>query len=161
MKGPSPGVHGPEVFVNGKSVPLDSTLADGRRLTVRWASYGDPDVILAGRMLEGSASHPLTTILRARGALAFGAVLLAFFAMGGRGPGLSIQVAFAAAWALSAALAKPFPRAALVSSALAILAASAGFATIRDFRGILIIPIVGLWIFGIYPIRVAARQLGR
>jgi hypothetical protein len=161
VKGPSPGVRAPSVVVNGESVPLDSTMADGRRLTVRWPGYGDPDVVLAGSMLEGSASHPLTTILRARGALAFGAVLMAFFAMGGRGSGLAIQVAFAAVWAIAAALAKPLPRAALVVSALATVAASTAFAIGLDFRGFLMIPIVGLWIWGIYPIRDAARRLGR
>ncbi|MGZ3453097.1 MAG: hypothetical protein ACXVEF_26045 [Polyangiales bacterium] len=160
VKGPSPGVQSPEVWVNGQSLPLDSTLADGRRLTVRWPTYGDPDVVLAGSMLEGSASHPLTTILRARGVLAFGAVLLAFFAMGGKGKGLPIQIAFAAGWGLCAAIAKPFPRAALALSAFAIVAASGAFVATLDLRGVLVIPIVVLWFAGVRPMAKAARQLG-
>jgi hypothetical protein len=161
VKGPAPGVVSPEVRVNGAVVPLDSVLPDGRRLTVRWPTYGDPDVLLAGSMLEGSASHPMTTILRARGVLAFGAALLAFFAMGGRGTGIPIQVGCAVVWALAAGLAKQLPRAAVALSAFAIVGATVAFAITRDFRGVLVIPIAGLWIVGVVPVLAAAKRLGR
>jgi len=110
-------------------------------------------------MLAGSASHPLTIILRARGALAFGAVLLAFFAMGGRGHGLPIQLAFAAAWGAAAAIAKPFPRVAYAASAVAVVAAAIAFIVTADGRGVLVVPIAALWAFGVRPMAAAAARL--
>jgi hypothetical protein len=143
VKGPKPGVKDVRVHANGAAVEADARLPDGRRLTVRWPDYGDPDVILEGRMLEGSASHPLTIIGRARGALAFGAVLLAMFAMGAHGPAIVIQVASAIALAACAAVTKPAPRVALGASLVVILA----------------LPILLLWIAGVRPLAAAARAL--
>lgn len=153
VKGPSPGVHAPEVIVKGERLPLDSTLPDGRRLTVRWPRYGDPDVILAGSMLEGSASHPSTTIARGRGALFFGAVLLAMFALGARhASGIVVQLALAAGLGVAAAIAKPLPRASVIVSGFALVAATVGWLALHDRRVVLIIPILFLWIAGVLPI---------
>lgn len=162
VKGPAPGVSEPEVWIDGGVVPLDSTLADGRRLTVRWPSYGLPDVILDGRMLAGSASHPATTIARGRGVLFFGAVLLATFAMGARhATGVVVQLAFAAGFGVAAALAKPFPRVAVALSGLSVVGATVAWLALHDLRVMLVLPIALLWILGVRPMAMAARALGR
>lgn len=158
IRGPAPGVHAPEVVVAGEVLPLDATLADGRRLTVRWPGYGEPDVILAGSMLEGSASHPSTIVARARGALFFGAVLLATFAMGTRAAaGVVVQVAFAAAFGVAAALIKPLPRLAVALSGASMVLAAGAWLSLHDKRAVLVLPILLLWLGGVWPVTAATR----
>lgn len=152
VRGPSPGVHAPEVEVEGKTRPLDSTLADGRRLTVRWPSYGDPDVILAGSMLEGSASHPSTFVARGRGALFFGATLLAIFAMGSKqASGIVVQLALAAGLGVAAAITRPMPRVAVWLSAVALASATLAWLVLHDRRALLAAPLLLLWVGGVLP----------
>jgi hypothetical protein len=161
VKGPAPGVRAPEVEVAGQALPLESVLPDGRRLTVRWPGYGEPDVILAGAMLEGSASHPATAIARGRGALFFGAVLLAMFAMGTRAAaGLVVQLGFAAGFGIAAAIAKPLPRAALAVSALSMVSAAGAWLTLHDKRVVLVLPMLVLWFGAVWPMARAARARG-
>jgi len=58
---------------------------------------------------------------------------------------------------VSAAIAKPLPRAALLLSALSMLIASGAWLSLHDKRIVLVLPMLLLWLGGVWPLARTAR----